>query len=463
MPRPLTGRIQSRVLTDGSVAFDVKIRNDLYTLGRAPEWSEKRAQRFLEATLLPAAKLRQEWWELIPERRTYDDSPEVGFKQACEEWVAWRKTRSQNTRTIEAAERPVVKHLLPFFAYTDPGRSRERLLSELGEEQVQTFIERKREERATLTDLADKLSEATDDELRDFDKLAASETTDLDPEELVLLRRYGQQGGRYKLSDPAGHGRISLSSRGLAEQEIDRCLGVLSAVVERANRRHGLHVPDPTLDLRLRGNGPEHNWLHPDHLEALAKAARTLDTPTGRYDHNGREAAVWVLGLCGPRVSELSGFTWGDLSPSGLSVRASKTRAGERVIQVPTIARDALARHRERLGEPDNDTPIWPTAEGGRRDRHNVRARLLAPVIEEARGLLKSGGVTEPLPIRVTPHTFRRTAATYWYWLGRDERATMHEIGHKSSRLTLEVYAQARPRDQRQRDMLAAWFAGVEM
>ncbi len=463
MARPLSGHIRRRVLTDGSAVFDVKIRTDLYRLGREPEWTKTRAERFLEATLLPAAKLRQDWWELIPERRTEDDSPEVTVWQACTEWVEWRKTKSQNKATLNAAESPVVKHLLPFFAHTDPGRSRERLLSELNEDQVQAFIERKREERAILTDLSDKLSEATDDELRDFDKLAASETADLDERELELLRRYGQQGGRYKLSDPDGHGRISLSSRGLKESEINRCLGTLSAVVARANRKHGLHVPDPTLDMRLTGGGPERNWLWPDHLDAMARAARLLDAPTGRYDHNGREAAVWVLGLCGPRVSELCAFTWADLSDSGLIVRASKTKAGERTIQVPTIARDALTRHREQLGNPDSDTPIWPTADGGHRDRHNVRARLLAPIIEEAKGALKEAGVTEPLPIRLTPHTFRRTAATFWYWLGRDERATMHEIGHKSSRLTLEVYAQPRPRDQRQRDMLAAWFSGAEV
>lgn len=71
--------------------------------------------------------------------------------------------------------------------------------------------------------------------------------------------------------------------------------------------------------------------------------------------------------------------------------------------------------------------------------------------------------MTEPLPARVTPHTFRRTAATAWYWLGRDERATMHEIGHCSSRLTLEVYAQPHPRDPKQKQMLEAWMAGVEI
>lgn len=71
--------------------------------------------------------------------------------------------------------------------------------------------------------------------------------------------------------------------------------------------------------------------------------------------------------------------------------------------------------------------------------------------------------MSEPLPIRVTPHTFRRSAATYWYWLRRDERTTMHEIGHKSSRLTLEVYAQPQPRDQRQKKMLEQWMEGVEL
>jgi hypothetical protein len=94
MARPLTGSVMSRVLADGSVAFDVKIRRDLYTLGRTPEWSDKRAQKFLAATLLPAAKLRQEWWELIPERRTGDASPEVTVWTACTEWVEWRITKS---------------------------------------------------------------------------------------------------------------------------------------------------------------------------------------------------------------------------------------------------------------------------------------------------------------------------------------------------------------------------------
>jgi integrase len=235
----------------------------------------------------------------------------------------------------------------------------------------------------------------------------------------------------------------------------------LSSILDRAARKHGLRIPDPTVDLRLRVAEPERNWLWPAHLDALARAARALDERDDRYDHNGREAAIWVLGLCGPRVHELCGFDWQDLSGGGLRVRRSKTPAGRRTIQVPDIARAALERHRERLGDPPADTPIWPTATGARRNRASVRSRLLPAVLQAAGDELRSTG--EPLPSRVTPHTFRRTTATYWYWLGRGERDTMHEIGHRSSRLTLEVYAQARPRDAEQQQLLENWMKGVDL
>jgi integrase len=340
----------------------------------------------------------------------------------------------------------------------DPARP----LSDIDEGLVAQFIERKRQERAILTDLAEKLAEASAQDLQDLERLTSSESVDLDEDEVVLLRRYGQRGGCHKLSDPGARGRISLSSRGLKDSEINRCLSTPRRVVDRANRRHGLQIPDPTLDMRLRGDAPNRNWLWPHHIEALIAAARAMDDRESRYAHNGREAAIWVLALCGPRVHEFCGLNWRDLSDAGLTVRKSKTDAGRRAIQVPTVARAALAAHRSRLGDTGADTPIWPTSTGRRRDRNNVRARLLAPVTKAARAALeRSGG--EPIPERVTPHTFRRTAATSWYWLGRNERATMHEIGHRSSRLTLEVYAQPHPRDPKQKQMLEEWMAGVEI
>ncbi len=463
MPTPLSGHLETRLLADGHRAFYAKIRTDRHVLGREPEWTKHRAERFLNATLLPAAKLRQPWWDLIPSPAA-DPAPTQSLTvwQACSEYVQWRETRSENRNTRSAATSPVVKHLLPFFAFVDAGQTIQRPLSDIDEGLVAQFIERKRQERAILTDLAEKLAEASAQELQDLERLTSSESVDLDEDEIVLLRRYGQRGGCHRLSDPGANGRISLSSRGLKDSEINRCLSTLRSVVDRANRRHGLQIPDPTLDMRLRRDAPNRNWLWPAHVEALIAAARALDEGEGRYAHNGREAAIWVLALCGPRVHEFCGFNWRDLSDAGLTVRKSKTDAGRRTIQVPTVARAALAAHRSRLGDTGADTPIWPTSTGRPRDRNNARARLLAPVTEAARAALeRSGG--EPLPERVTPHTFRRTAATSWYWLGRDERATMHEIGHRSSRLTLEVYAQPHPRDPKQKQMLEEWMAGVEI
>jgi hypothetical protein len=212
MARALAGTLKSRDLADGSTAFDVKIRTDLYTLGRTPDWSRQRAQRFLDSTLLPAAKLRQPWWELIP--RLEDSGPAVVTAwQAFTEYVEWRRAKSTNPNTRNAVESPVVKHLLPFFAFVDAGQQIERPLVDVDEALVAKFISRKREERDILTDVADKLSEATDEERLSFERLAASETADLDGFELELLRRYGQQGGRYKPSDPEARGRISLSTR----------------------------------------------------------------------------------------------------------------------------------------------------------------------------------------------------------------------------------------------------------
>lgn len=462
MPRPLSGHLETRELADGLRAFYAKIRSDRHALGREPEWTKERAERFLAATLLPAAKLGHPWWDLIPSAAAEQPTRSLTVLQACTEWVQWREARSDNPNTRSAATSPVVKHLLPFFAFVDAGQTLQRPLAGIDAGLVARFIERKRGERAILADLADKLAEASSEELQALERLTNSKTVDLDAEEIILLRRYGQRGGQRKLSDPHASGRISLSSRGLKDGEINRCLSTLRSIVDRANRRHGLQISDPTLDLRLRGEGPNRNWLWPTHLEALIAAARTLDERDDRYEHNGREAAIWVLALCGPRAHELCGFNWRDLSAAGLTVRNSKTEAGRRTVQVPDVAREALAAHRARLVGADEDTPMWPTATGRRRDRNNLRARLLPPVIATARAVLEHTAA-EPLPMRITPHTFRRTAATSWYWLGRDERTTMHEIGHRSSKLTLEVYAQPRPRDPNQKQMLEAWMTGVEL
>ena len=105
MPRPLSGHLETRVLADGLLTFYAKIRADRHVLGCEPNWTKDRAERFLNATLLPAAKLRQPWWDLIPSPDA-DLAPTRSLTvwQACTEYVQWRETRSENRNTRSAAQ-----------------------------------------------------------------------------------------------------------------------------------------------------------------------------------------------------------------------------------------------------------------------------------------------------------------------------------------------------------------------
>ncbi|HYB31762.1 MAG TPA: site-specific integrase [Solirubrobacteraceae bacterium] len=199
-----------------------------------------------------------------------------------------------------------------------------------------------------------------------------------------------------------------------------------------------------------------------DHqFQALLDAASELDAPpTGdRYANHGRLSAVVVLGLAGPRVSELCSARWRDFhsSEATLHIPASKTAAGERDVELHQFVLRVLTDRRDRL-DPRPGEFIWATAAGTRRDRNNVRNRLLAPVIARADELLSERG-RRPLPRpgsasaeqvdrappRVTPHTFRRTYLTYLAWAGRHQRFAMGQAGHKDAKLTLEVYQQPLP------------------
>jgi integrase len=158
----------------------------------------------------------------------------------------------------------------------------------------------------------------------------------LDPREWELLQRYGQRGGRRPLSDPEPTGRVSLSSCGLSNNEINRCLTRLRAIFAFANDVYDLSLKDPTRRRFLPRSDPPCTWLRPDQFQALIDAAAELDASPARgaYAHRGRTSAILVLGLAGPRVAELCGARWRD---------------------------------------------VWPTATGSKRDRNSVRNRLLAP------------------------------------------------------------------------------------
>jgi integrase len=469
MPRDLSGSVLPRKLSDGRLSFDVKIRDRRVKLGEEPEWDVKRAKRLLEQVLVPAAKLKLDWWERIPApaghaRHAGSEMPD--FHSVASEYVH-SLSRYDNPNTRNAFVSPVVKHLLPFFAYLDADRTLARRLDEITGTLVTDFTIAKQAERQILREVSETLAEFDDADLRDPSQLAEQ----LDPREWELVQRYGQRGGRRPVTGAGTGGRISLSSRGLSNNEINRCLTRLRSIFAFANDTHDLSLKDPTRHRFLPRSDPPRAWLRPDQFQALLDAAAELDArpARGEYAH-GRRSAVFVLGLAGPRVSEFANARWRDFRASEgvLHIPESKTSAGERDIELHQEVLRALSERSERLAPRPADF-IWSTATGTKRDRNSVRNRLLAPAIARADELLAergqrplprpaglAGAALEKTPPRVTPHTFRRTYLTYLAWAGRHQRFAMGQAGHKDAKLTLEVYQQPLPSKFDQR--VAEWL-----
>lgn len=125
----------------------------------------------------------------------------------------------------------------------------------------------------------------------------------------------------------------------------------------------------------------------------------------------------------GVRISEAVALDWADvdLDAGVVTVRKSKTTAGERRITVPARVLGVLAA-RER-----SDGPVFPTPLLKRRDRRNTAAEW-----QEARKRL---GLPD-----YTFHSFRKTVATALDQAGLTARDIAEYLGHANPSLTMNTY-----------------------
>ncbi|KXC05759.1 tyrosine-type recombinase/integrase [Microbacterium hominis] len=140
---------------------------------------------------------------------------------------------------------------------------------------------------------------------------------------------------------------------------------------------------------------------------------------------------IEFLAGTGVRISEALGLDWADVeivAPAGIptlgaivTVRKSKTTAGERRITVPAAVAAALVRRERR------DGPVFPTPFLKRRDRRNTANEWQA-----ARERLELG--------EYTFHSFRKTVATALDQAGLSARAIAEYLGHANPSLTMNVY-----------------------
>ena len=172
-------------------------------------------------------------------------------------------------------------------------------------------------------------------------------------------------------------------------------------------------------------------------------------------------AVISTLLFAGPRAEELCNLLWRDvdLANGRIIIGRSKTQAGLREIDLLPVLRDTLATHKANAYRCDPDELVFPTATGGRRDRHNLRSRTLGLAIKRADELLAKRGQPS-LPRGLTTHKLRHTFASILVATGEDPASVMAQLGHAHPAFTLRVYTHLMRRGKEERARLKALVQG---
>jgi integrase len=256
--------------------------------------------------------------------------------------------------------------------------------------------------------------------------------------------------------------RQTMVRRGeLKARTINMHLALLAQILEVAVEYDYL-ARNPAAGRRRRLKAPRPRPVYLDtaeHLEAMLEAAGKLDAENPRT--RGRRAAITVLLFGGLRAEEVGALRWRDvdLANGRLHVHHSKTDAGTREVDLLPLVREQLTEHKAASAAAGPDDPVFVTSGGKARDRHNLRQRVVAPVVRRADVLLaKRGG--QPLPTGLSPHKLRHTFASLLVALGNDAAYVMAQLGHTDPAFTLRVYTHIMRRDPGERERLRTLVEG---
>jgi integrase len=248
---------------------------------------------------------------------------------------------------------------------------------------------------------------------------------------------------------------------GLGVTSINKLLFTLSAVLETAVEyeiiaRNGARG----RRRRLAAPAPKRPWLdRADHIAALLEAAGRMDHQA-RVHRGQRRSILATLAFAGLRIGEALSLRWRevDLIRDTITIRASKTEAGLRTVNMLPILRAELAGYRASQDSAP-DSLVFGTSNGRENGATNIRRRILAKAVEGANERLLAEDA-DPLPDHLTPHALRRTFASLLFAIGESPPYVMAQMGHTTPSLTLAIYARQMNRRDGEPDRLKALVGG---
>lgn len=411
MGRPATGHVVFP--TAGRRSFGLRFgaygKREYLTLGRPEDgWTEQMAERELAAVLRDV--------DLgIWRRPEPDPAPVVAddptFHEFASAWLAAKRAEVR-PNTASSYGNDLSNHLLPFF--------KDHRVSRITIREVDRYRQAKVREAAE-TEAARQAGK---------------------PRMLEIVDRRGR-----------GYRRVE---RALSPRSIDMHISLLAQILAVAVD-HGHLQSNPATGRRRRLKVDRPRPVHLDsaeHIAALLEAASELDQATRA---TGRRAAIAVLLLGGGRASATGALLWRDvdLANGRLLIGRDKTDAGMREVDMLPLLREILTEHKAASRATGPDDAVFVTARGKPRDRHNIRQRVVAPVVDRADALLAARD-DQPLPAGITPHKLRHTFASILVAIGRDPTNVMEQLGHADPAFTLRVYAHIMRRSDGERERLRA-------
>ncbi len=244
--------------------------------------------------------------------------------------------------------------------------------------------------------------------------------------------------------------------------------------------REGLLAEDISRSVkgyRLNG-GWKPQATRSDDLDALL-AAFNAGTPMGIRNI----ATIYMMALCGLRVSELCGLNAADLNPcEGLVTVRSETRGGTRVrsVDLPSVIRDGRLMTRPEVAEVltawlavrarffpelEDADPLFVALEPGRASAGSEKQEPDAGgagrrmTVDGVRLMLRRAAKRAGIdPKRVTPNRLRHHFGLSATAAGVNQAALMEAMGHKSPLMTMR-YAAITDED-RSRQLARADIAG---
>ncbi len=415
MPRPPGVQITRDRRKDASITFGLRVRisgaDQRLPLGNTNDgWDEIRAETARKQLL---AKIELGLWTPRADVATGGYAGEPTFRELATDWLEARKRNPAiRPATIQNNEWQLKRYLAPFFG--------ELRTSQITAIKAKEYRQRIHAENAQIRAAQDAGRPLRDVRTGQRLRTLANDSINKTLQTLAMILDEAEDAGWVERNIARGRRMREPSERrhGGGTLEVDEFLDILEAAEQLDHQRHTAATLEKAALVRLLRDEAKLQWTSIAKRVGLAPTTAIYlhgcHADPAEPNYGVRRAVIATLALAGPRVTELCRLDNQDvdLGRARFHVHDAKTEAGVRRVDIHPRLLDELTLYRSHRGPASMDAPSFPTRTGARRDKDNVRQRVVAPVVARADELRAARG-EPPIRVHVTPHTFRRTYITF--------------------------------------------------